>query len=79
MASQSQGIQQLLQAEKVADARKRKARCLKQAKEEARMEVELYHREREEPAVGLEPGTPGSHPGPKAGTKPLSHPEISPG
>ncbi|PNJ03567.1 ATP6V1G2-DDX39B isoform 3 [Pongo abelii] len=52
MASQSQGIQQLLQAEKraaekVADARKRKARRLKQAKEEAQMEVEQYRRERE--------------------------------
>ena len=37
------------------------------------------HRQREkqvpclEPDVGLEPGTSGSHPGPKAGTKPLSH------
>ena len=29
-----------------------------------------------EPDVGLDPGTPGSHPGPKAGAKPLSHPEI---
>ena len=28
------------------------------------------------PDVGLNPGTPGSHPGPKAGTKPLSHPGI---
>ena len=27
-----------------------------------------------EPDVGLDPGTPGSHPGPKAGAKPLSHP-----
>ena len=26
-----------------------------------------------EPDVGLHPGTPGSHPGPKAGAKPLSH------
>ena len=26
--------------------------------------------------MGLDPGTPGSHPGPKAGTKPLSHPGI---
>ena len=40
------------------------------------------HRKREKQApcresdVGLDPGTPGSHPGPKAGTKPLSHPEI---
>ena len=40
------------------------------------------HRQREkqapcrEPDVGLDPGTAGSHPGPKAGTKPLSHPGI---
>ena len=26
-----------------------------------------------EPNVGLNPGTPGSHPEPKAGTQPLSH------
>ena len=26
--------------------------------------------------VGLDPGTPGSRPGLKAGAKPLSHPEI---
>ncbi|XP_047412829.1 V-type proton ATPase subunit G 2-like isoform X1 [Sciurus carolinensis] len=51
MASQSQGIQQLLQAEKqvaeVADARKRNAQRVKQAKEEAQMEVEQYRRDRE--------------------------------
>ena len=29
-----------------------------------------------EPDVGLDPKTPGSGPGPKAGTKPLSHPGI---
>ena len=29
-----------------------------------------------EPDVGLDPGTPGSCPGPKAGAKPLSHPGI---
>ena len=40
------------------------------------------HRQRQkqapcrEPYVGLDPRTPGSHPGPKAGTKPLSHPGI---
>ena len=40
------------------------------------------HRQREkqapcrDPNVGLDPGTPGSHPGPKAGTQPLSHPGI---
>ena len=40
------------------------------------------HRQREkqvpcrEPDAGLDPGTPGSRPGPKAGAKPLSHPGI---
>ena len=40
------------------------------------------HRQREkqapcwEPDVGLDPGTPGSCPGPKADAKPLSHPGI---
>ena len=29
-----------------------------------------------EPDVGFDPGTPGSHLGPKAGAKPLSHPVI---
>ena len=28
------------------------------------------------PDAGLDPGTPGSRPGPKAGVKPLSHPGI---
>ena len=31
-----------------------------------------------EPDVGLDPRTPRSHPGPKAGTKPLSHPGNPP-
>ena len=45
-------------------------------------EERLGHRQREkqalckDPDVGLDPGSPGSHPGPKAGTKPLSHPGI---
>nr|CAD7606877.1 unnamed protein product [Timema genevievae] len=52
MASQTQGIQQLLAAEKraaekVSEARKRKARRLKQAKEEAQDEIEMYRQERE--------------------------------
>ena len=40
------------------------------------------HRQREkqapcrEPDVGLDPGTPGSCPGPEAGAKPLSYPGI---
>ena len=29
-----------------------------------------------EPDVGFDPGSPGSHPGPKAGAKPLCHPGI---
>ncbi|CAH1396523.1 V-type proton ATPase subunit G [Halyomorpha halys] len=52
MASQTQGIQQLLAAEKraaekVAEAKKRKARRLKQAKEEAQEEIERYKQDRE--------------------------------
>ncbi|XP_041972429.1 V-type proton ATPase subunit G [Aricia agestis] len=52
MASQTQGIQQLLAAEKraaekVSEARKRKAKRLKQAKDEAQSEVEKYRQERE--------------------------------
>ena len=30
----------------------------------------------QEPDVGLDPGSPGSCPGPKVGTKPLHHPGI---
>ena len=53
MAQQSQGIQQLLSAEKkaaevVADARKKKMKRLKQAKEEAFAEVQQYRSECEE-------------------------------
>ncbi|CAH0552223.1 unnamed protein product [Brassicogethes aeneus] len=53
MAShQTQGIQQLLAAEKraaekVAEARKRKTKRIKQARDEAQQEVELYRKERE--------------------------------
>ena len=40
------------------------------------------HRQREkqapcrEPDVELDPGSPGSRPGPKAGAQPLSHPDV---
>ena len=40
------------------------------------------HRQKEkqapcgEPNAGLDPRTPGSHPEPKAGTQPLSHPGV---
>ena len=52
MAQKSHGIQQLLGAEKkaadlVADARKRKTKRLKQAKEEAISEIEQFRNERE--------------------------------
>lgn len=52
MASQTQGIQQLLAAEKRADekvnqARKRKALKLKKAKEEAQAEVQRFREERD--------------------------------
>ncbi|XP_077986492.1 V-type proton ATPase subunit G-like [Glandiceps talaboti] len=52
MAAQTTGIQQLLQAEKraaekVGEARKRKNKRLKQAKEEAQAEIEAYRRERD--------------------------------
>lgn len=52
MASQTQGIQQLLAAEKkaaekVAEARKRKAKRIKQARDQAVAEIEKYRQERE--------------------------------
>nr|XP_004659590.1 V-type proton ATPase subunit G 3 [Jaculus jaculus] len=52
MTSQSQGIQQLLQAEKRAkdkleEAKKRKVKRLKQAKEEAMAETDQYRMQRE--------------------------------
>uniref|UniRef100_A0A6B2F1Y4 V-type proton ATPase subunit G n=2 Tax=Bothriechis TaxID=44726 RepID=A0A6B2F1Y4_BOTNI len=66
MASQSQGIQQLLQAEKraaekVAEARKRKNRRLKQAKEEAQAEIEQYRFQREKDFKAKEAAALGSH------------------
>ena len=33
-------------------------------------------REKQAPDAGLNPRTPGSHPEPKAGTQPLSHPGV---
>ncbi|KAK9886670.1 hypothetical protein WA026_017587 [Henosepilachna vigintioctopunctata] len=52
MASQTQGIQQLLvaekrAAEKVSAARKRKLKRIKQAREEANYEINAYRQERE--------------------------------
>ena len=51
-------------------------------RERERERCRVCHRQREkqascwEPDAGLDPGTPGSRPGPKAGAKPLSHPGI---
>ncbi|XP_051026840.1 V-type proton ATPase subunit G 1-like [Acomys russatus] len=66
MVSQSQGTQQLLQAEKwvaekVSEARKRKNRRLKQAKEEAQTEIEQYRLQREKEFKAKEAAVLGSH------------------
>lgn len=66
VASQLQGIQQLLQAEKraaekVSEARKRKNRRLKQAKEEAQAEIEQYRLQREKEFKAKEAAALGSH------------------
>ena len=45
----------------------------REAETQAEGEAGSMHRE---PDVGLDPGSPGSHPGPKAGAKPLRHPGI---
>ena len=45
----------------------------REAETQAEGEAGSMHRE---PNVGLDPGSPGSHPGPKAGAKPLHHPGI---
>ena len=43
------------------------------AETQAEGEAGSMHRE---PDVGFDPGSPGSHSGPKAGAKPLRHPGI---
>ena len=45
----------------------------REAETQAEGEAGSKHRE---PDVGLDPGSPGSRPGPKAGAKPLRHPGI---
>ncbi|XP_027978899.1 V-type proton ATPase subunit G 1-like isoform X1 [Eumetopias jubatus] len=66
MASQSQGIQQLLQAEKrtaekVLEACKQKNWKLKQAKEAAQAEIEQYRLQREKEFKAKEAAALGSH------------------
>ena len=45
----------------------------REAETQAEGEAGSKHRE---PDVGFDPGSPGSHPEPKAGAKPLRHPGI---
>ena len=45
----------------------------REAETQAEGEAGSMHRE---PNMGFDPGSPGSHPGPKAGAKPLRHPGI---
>ena len=45
----------------------------REAETQAEGEAGSMHRE---PDVGLDPGSPGSRPGPKTGAKPLRHPGI---
>ena len=45
----------------------------REAETQAEGEAGSMHRE---PNVGFDPRSPGSHPGPKAGAKPLCHPGI---
>uniref|UniRef100_A0A5F4WA06 V-type proton ATPase subunit G n=1 Tax=Callithrix jacchus TaxID=9483 RepID=A0A5F4WA06_CALJA len=61
MASQLQGIWQLLQAEKVSEARRRKNQRLKQAKAAAKAEIEQYHLQREKEFKAKEAAALGSH------------------
>ncbi|XP_037385226.1 V-type proton ATPase subunit G 1-like [Talpa occidentalis] len=64
-ASQSHGIQQLLQAEKraaeVSEARKRRTRRRKQAKEAAQAEIEQHRLQREKEFKAKEAAALGSH------------------
>ncbi|XP_040600815.1 V-type proton ATPase subunit G 1-like [Mesocricetus auratus] len=66
MMSQSQGIQQLLQAEKlvaekVSESCKRKNQRLKQAEEEAQAEIEQYRLQRGKEFKAKEAAALGSH------------------
>ena len=47
-----------------------------QREREAETQAEGAGSMHQEPDVGLNPGSPGSRPGPKAGAKPLRHPGI---
>jgi len=65
MATQSKGVQSLLNAEraakaKIEESRKRKQLRLKQAKEEAQAEIETYRAEREKQYKELEDKVLGS-------------------
>ena len=49
---------------------------MRDTQREAERQAEGEAGSMQEPDVGLDPGPPGSGPGPKAGAKPLSHPGI---
>ena len=49
---------------------------MRKGEREAETQVEGEAGSCKEPDGGLDPGTPGSRPGPKAGAKPLNHPGI---
>ena len=49
---------------------------MKDTQREAETQAEGEEAPCREPDVGLDPRTPGSHPGLKAGTQPLSHPGV---
>ena len=48
----------------------------REAETQAEGEAGSMHWDDWEPDVGFDPGSPGSRPGPKVGTKPLRHPGI---
>ena len=52
-------------------------RYTERGRERQRYRQREKHAPCREPDVGLDPRTPGSRPGPKAGAKPLSHPGIT--
>ena len=57
----------------IVTEREREREREREAETQAEGEAGSMHRE---PDVGFDLGSPGSHPGPKAGAKPLRHPGI---
>ena len=57
----------------VTHTEREREREMREAETQAEGEAGSMYRE---PDVGFDPGSPGSHPGPKSGAKPLRHPGI---